>query len=105
MRTANISLVVSARVQSGEDLDYDLVDKMKAAMLPVLLRHGYDIPGVADLCAVAALRAVLRESVVVTPCVVLADEKLDGSAERTVADCDAVFRRGRSGPRDEPMRG
>lgn len=52
-----VTLHIGARVIRDDSVDYSKVDVMRDAMLPVLQRHGYDIPGVADLCAIAALRA------------------------------------------------
>jgi len=40
------------------DLNYKKVDAAREAMMPVLERHGYHIPCIADLCAIAAVRAV-----------------------------------------------
>jgi hypothetical protein len=45
-------------VRRVPDVDYQKVDVAREAMLPVLERHGYHIPGIADLCAIAAVRAV-----------------------------------------------
>lgn len=54
-----VTLALSARaVRATPSLDYAAVDAAREAMMPVLRRHGYEIPGVADLCAIAAVRAV-----------------------------------------------
>ena len=52
-----LTLKIGAKATRQEEIDYEKVDRMREAMMPVLQRHGYQIPGIADLCAIAALRA------------------------------------------------
>jgi hypothetical protein len=54
-----LTLKIGCKVTQQEEIDYEKVDRMREAMTPVLRRHGYEIPGVADLCAIAALRAAM----------------------------------------------
>lgn len=54
---AEITLKLGVRLNRDQAVDYKKVDAVREAMMPVLERHGYHIPGIADLCAIAAVRA------------------------------------------------
>ena len=50
---------VSITIRVDEDMLRDALQGVaRDAVVKVLERHGYNIPGVADLCAGAALRSV-----------------------------------------------